>query len=151
MKIFGKFTGKHQWRNAILVKMQVQAKGWEWKISQRRFDVVFHAICCCNRKMLKIHLTVRTYYFWEFPIFQIFWLLSPNIAAFFAVPAFLLPWFSLCVSHALFYIFISFYIFCGVDVDCVFLFYFFSDAGFIGKSFRNFSICLFFIVHSFFF
>lgn len=34
----------------------MQAKGWEWKISQRRFDVVFHAICCCNRKMLKIHL-----------------------------------------------------------------------------------------------
>ena len=37
-----------------------------WWISQRGFDVVFHAICCSSREMLHVHLIVRTYLFRNF-------------------------------------------------------------------------------------
>ena len=90
---------------------------------QRRFDIVFHTICCCNRKILDIHFTIRLTFFESCQPFKYFFMLSSKIVTFFVL---------------LFCIFIYFYIFRRVLVDCILLF----DVCFTGRIFKkNFCTC----------
>ena len=90
---------------------------------QRRFDIVFHTICCCNRKILDIHFTIRLTFFESCQPFKYFFMLSSKIVIFFVL---------------LFCIFIYFYIFRRVLVDCILLF----DVCFTGRIFKkNFCTC----------
>ena len=90
---------------------------------QRRFDMVFHTICCCTRKILDIHFSIRLTFFESCQLFKYFFMVSPKIVTFFVL---------------LFSIFIYFYIFRRVLVDCILLF----DVCFTGRIFKkNFCIC----------
>lgn len=63
-------------------------------ISQKSFDIGFHAICCCTKKMLHIHFTIRSYFFDSSQVFICFNMLPSKIVIFFVILAFLLCYFS---------------------------------------------------------
>ena len=81
------------------------------RIFRRGFDAVYHAIPRCTRKMLHIHLTVRTYFFLQFKAVQMFYFCCIKLDLFFIAPAFLLPLFSCVFPMLLLSTFLFIYMF----------------------------------------